>query len=188
MNPVFGRYKFYNEVQGTDTVENFLTRLKLSARECQFSDPDDMIRDRIVFATNSTKVRERLINEGADLTLDKAVQIAQSYQYSQEQLLSMNGPEVHAVRSKQQSHPREASRYQSNNPKPTRKPEGQRSRPTTSSSCGNCGYRHSKAEMCKAKGKQCDYCHKWNHFASMCRAKKHDKFRKSVNVVNCAPN
>ena len=45
-----------------------------------------MIRDMIVFGTNSAKIREKLINEGEELTLDKAIQIAKNYEYSQEQL------------------------------------------------------------------------------------------------------
>ncbi|KAH3888414.1 hypothetical protein DPMN_012449 [Dreissena polymorpha] len=48
-----------------------------------------MIRDRIVFGTNSSKIREKLINEGETLTLDKTLQIAQSYEYSKDQLKSM---------------------------------------------------------------------------------------------------
>ena len=35
-----------------------------------------MIRDRIVFGTNSHKIREKLINEGKDLALAKATDIA----------------------------------------------------------------------------------------------------------------
>ena len=35
-----------------------------------------MIPDRIVFGTNSLKVREKLISKGAKLTLGKAIEIA----------------------------------------------------------------------------------------------------------------
>ena len=59
--------------------------LKLLARECAFKEPDEMIRDRIVFVTNSHKIREKLINQGKDLTLDKAVEIARTYELSRAQ-------------------------------------------------------------------------------------------------------
>ena len=61
-----------------------------------------MIRDRIVFGTNSAKIREKLINEGEKITLDKAIQIAQNYEYSKEQLKSMGttSQEVHTVTSR----------------------------------------------------------------------------------------
>ncbi len=89
-NPVFSRYKFNNEIQGENTVEQFLTKLKLLAQGCNYADPDEMIRDRIVFGIKSQKVRERLITEGDKLTLDKATQICQSIEYAQEQLRTMN--------------------------------------------------------------------------------------------------
>lgn len=62
-----------------------------------------MIRDRIVFGTNSMKVREKLINEGAALTMDKVGQITQNFEYSKQQLSSMatsstSRHEVHNVR------------------------------------------------------------------------------------------
>jgi len=37
--------------------------------------------------------------------------------------------------------------------------------------CGNCGYQHKPVDSCPAKGKQCDSCKKWNHFAKVCRSK-----------------
>lgn len=89
LNPIFARYKFNNEIQNQDTIDAFLTRLRLSARDCNFDKVDDMIRDRIVFGTNSSKIREKLINVGAELTLEKAIQIAQSWEYSQTQLRAM---------------------------------------------------------------------------------------------------
>ena len=42
----------------------------------QLKEPDEMIRDRIVLGRNSRKIREKLINEGKDLALDKAIDIA----------------------------------------------------------------------------------------------------------------
>lgn len=48
-----------------------------------------MIRDRIVFGLHSEKIREKLINVGEELTLYKAIQIAQTFEYSQEQLKLM---------------------------------------------------------------------------------------------------
>lgn len=48
-----------------------------------------MIRDWIVFGTNSSRIQEKLINVGAELTLEKAIQIAQSWEYSQSQLWAM---------------------------------------------------------------------------------------------------
>ena len=78
-NPVFARFLFHNKIQEAgEHVEQFVTELQLLAKDCSFKDPDEMIRDRIVFGTNSKKVREKLINEGASLTLEKTIEIARN--------------------------------------------------------------------------------------------------------------
>jgi len=86
-------------------VEQFVTDLKLLVRECSFKEPDEMIRDRIVFGTNSRKIREKLINEGKDLTLDKAIDIVRTYEMSQSQIKSMEGGDevVHSVKEDRRS-------------------------------------------------------------------------------------
>ena len=53
----------------SETVEQFVMDLKLLVRDCSFKEPDGVIRDRIVFGTNSRKIREKLINEGKELTM-----------------------------------------------------------------------------------------------------------------------
>lgn len=69
--------------------------MRLLAKGCAFGRAEDeMIRDRLVFGTNSAKVRERLINKGAQLILEKAIQIAQNFEYSQQQLKTMEPPET----------------------------------------------------------------------------------------------
>ena len=69
-------HKFHKRVQTeAETVENFVIDLILM-RGCSFKEPDEMIRDKIVFGKNSRKIREKLINKGKDLTLDKAIDIA----------------------------------------------------------------------------------------------------------------
>ena len=77
LNPIFARYQFNNEMQGSEAIDSFVTRLRLKSRDCDYHDPEEMIRDRIVFGTYSPKIREKLINVGRDLTLQKAIQIGQ---------------------------------------------------------------------------------------------------------------
>lgn len=83
--PIFAKYKFFSKAQHEETLDSFVTCLRLLARDCNSPNLDEMIRDRIVFGTNSAKIREKLINVGEILTMDKAVQIVQSYEYSQKQ-------------------------------------------------------------------------------------------------------
>ncbi|KAH3859490.1 hypothetical protein DPMN_102307 [Dreissena polymorpha] len=63
---------------------------------CRFPD-----RDRVVFGINSQKIREKLIQEGSDLTLEKAIDISRSYEISQKKLKSMNigeDPNAHQLK------------------------------------------------------------------------------------------
>jgi hypothetical protein len=64
--------------------------LKVLVKDCGYENPNRIVRDRIVFGTKSLKVREKKINEGSDLTLEKALDIAPTYELSQKQLETMN--------------------------------------------------------------------------------------------------
>ena len=89
-NRVFARYKFHHNVQQEgESFEQFLTDLKLLVKDCGYGDPDEMVRDRVVIGYHSTKTREKLIQEGSDLTLEKAIDIARTDDVSKTQLETM---------------------------------------------------------------------------------------------------
>lgn len=72
-NTIFARYKFNERLQGEgESFEHIVTELKLLVKQCGYANSEEMVRDRIVFATNLPQVREKLLNQGSDLTLDKA--------------------------------------------------------------------------------------------------------------------
>ena len=168
INHVFARYKFNNETQGDRTFEQFLTKLRVIAESCNYAESNEMIRDRLVFGVKSPKIREKLISAGDDLTLDKAIEICQSFEYTQEQLREMNkqipagASNVDSVKSRDNpEHRRKRD--------PSRRKRDDKRRQQDRQPCGNCGYTHAKGQ-CPAKGKQCDKCKKWNHFAKKCRS------------------
>ena len=155
-NPVFLRYKFYHETHGNDSIEEFVTRLTISARDCVFGDhADEMIRDRIVFGCRLERVREKLIEKGRDLTLDLAKQIFQAHKYNRQQMEAMkesgdvdwvsnrnrrqSDHRNHGARRKQRTHPE--GRFKRDNPP----------------NCTRCGQKsHRDKPGCPALGKQCD--------------------------------
>ncbi|CAC5403651.1 unnamed protein product [Mytilus coruscus] len=58
-NQVFSSYKFQCRLQKTnETCEEFVTDLKVLVKDCQYANPDRMVRDRIVFGTISSKKHE----------------------------------------------------------------------------------------------------------------------------------
>lgn len=183
LNPVFARFRFYNEVQGAESVDKFVTRLRLRARDCQFKDhEDEMIRDRLVIGTNNGSIREKLINVGEELTLDRAVHIAQSHEYCRQQMASMDltspagrtsSTTVDAISRRK----RGTRQQQHQQPPPPRQHFQQRQ-----TQCGNCGKFHGQNKtLCPAFGKQCRKCNTLNHFANMCRSRR---FQKSVHGIH----
>ena len=178
-NPIYARYKFHERMQGEhESIEKFVTELKLLVKDCDYRDSDEMVRDRIVFATNSPHVREKLLSQGAELTLEKAIDITRSHELAKQQLKTMGNARdhdtVHAVSRKpyRQERPQRAAK--------------QREHDSTQRTCGYCAGQHSSKDVCPAKGKQCMKCKKFNHFAKACKSKAPAQsgfHRKTVHTV-----
>ncbi|XP_026054529.1 uncharacterized protein K02A2.6-like [Carassius auratus] len=170
-NPIFARYKFHEKIQGEhETFEHFVTELKLLVKDCGYTNSDEMVRDRIVFATNSPKVREKLLNQSADLTLEKAIDIARSHEVAQDQLRMINSRATaahdraaHAVISKKSTSDRQ--KHGATAKEADRVTD--RNRP-----CGRCALLHNQRGACPAKGRRCKICNKLNHFAKVCKSKQ----------------
>ena len=76
-------------------------------KDCGYTDPEEMVRDRVVIGCHSTKTREKLIQEGSELTLEKAIDIARTDEMSKAQLKSMatENPSINSVNKvKQRNH------------------------------------------------------------------------------------
>ncbi|KAL0161181.1 hypothetical protein M9458_044906, partial [Cirrhinus mrigala] len=161
-NPIYARYRFHEKMQAAgETFEHFITELKLLVKDCSYPNSDEMVRDRIVFATNSPRVREKLLSQGAELTLDKAIDIARSHKLAQIQLKEMTGskdaPKIDAVNATKRQN---AHRYTKT-----------KDHKLVHRECDRCAGSHSPRDACPARGKQCMKCKKCNHFAKACKTK-----------------
>ena len=141
-----------------------------------------MIRDRIVFGTNSLKVREKLISKGAKLTLGKAIEIARSHESSQAQLTAMAAEtadgSIHLVQWRNQEKETQDTQHQNHPPPyqaspPFKPPRGMRT-------CRKCGPPHNAPAKCPAHRQTCLYCKKLNHFAEVCQSKAR---RQRIHVI-----
>jgi len=120
-----------------------------------------MVRDRIVFGVNSHHVREKLLNEGATLNLDRAIDIGRARELSKSQMKSFatqpldDRKQVNAINK----------RYgNAMHKKPTRSTD-------SATVCSHCGSNaHVYGDDCPAKGRKCAKCGKWNHFAKVCKS------------------
>ena len=86
-NTVFERYKFWEyKQQDGETIDQFITELKTRAKSCEFGEQhDSMIRDRIVFGVSDTRLKERLLRESSDLTLEKGASLCRAAEASKTQ-------------------------------------------------------------------------------------------------------
>ena len=100
--------------QAGESFEQFLTELKLLVKDCGHADLDEMVRDRVVIGCYSSKAWEKLIHEGSDLTLEKAIDIARKEEIWQAQLETMatENPSINSVKTKKQKTKTKTVRFQ----------------------------------------------------------------------------
>ncbi|GFS25653.1 hypothetical protein ElyMa_007032200 [Elysia marginata] len=101
------RYRFNSRQQAeSETIDQFVTALKLLAEGCEFGDlQPSLIRDRVICGTKECSIKERLLQED-DPTLEKALKIARSLEASKLDLSSMGtAVRVHAVRAPRKEKP-----------------------------------------------------------------------------------
>ena len=131
-----------------------------------------MITSQLVAGIQSDKVRDRLLREGSELSLDKAVYICRSHEVTQQQMkLFHRECEVDNVNKKQTDNNKRACRSSTTSGKVFRNKQhkdGETKRPD-GLACRNCGRKHEK-RTCPAYGKECYKYQRKNHFAKMCRS------------------
>ena len=146
-----------------ERFDDFVTALKTLIKDCGYRDADRMLRDAIVLRSRDEAVRGKCLDEGDTLTLDKAIHIGQNQEVSKMSLREIRDGEDADVRAVHQGR----KRYSKPGKNSQAKAEGQQKK------CRNCGYSLSH-DTCPAKDKDCNYCHKRGHFATVCRKKATD--------------
>ena len=137
----------------TETVEDFICRLRAKARTCSF--PQDTVDDQILFqlikGIKWSDARRKLIAKGNDLTLNNAVTLAHEYQAT---LTNMSSFEKNSDKASVGA----VSRG---------RPSSQRQSRGRKGPCSRCGTEHPW-KNCPAYGKKCGKCGRLNHFESFC--------------------
>ena len=113
----------------------------------------ELTRDKFIFGLQDDSLKERLLHE-SDPTLARAVSIAQRNKSSKKHVKEMSTSKRSANCDELQH----------------RVPPSRASGRGRAFSCGQCGRTH-KPKECPAYGQRCSICHKFNHFAKVCRSK-----------------
>ena len=128
-----------------------------------------MITSQLVAGIQSGKVR--VLREGSELSLDKAVDICRSREVTQQQMKLFHGEcEVDNVNKRRTDNKRacQSSTASGKVFRNKQDKDGETERPN-GLACRNCGRKH-EARKCPAYGKECYKCQKKIHFAKMCRS------------------
>ncbi len=155
-NELAARWVFRETKQNNDTLDTFITKLKIRAKDCNFGDQrDKMLRDQIVFGCREGSLRDKCFEKGDELTLDDTLKLCISHQASTKQKVLIKGEEAEMTIHKIQ---------------PTRQASKDKdSKPTKLRECKFCGQKHYWNKFkCPAFGSTCSKCGKKNHFESKC--------------------
>lgn len=148
------RYKFHQCCQGpTESIAEFVAKLRRLSQYCNFSCDNcnrlnEALRDRFVLGLNSEGIRKRLLCEKEDLTLLKAVEIAQNIESAVKQNDAMSGM------------------------KTSSQPDVEINKMFNRKHCNICGKNNHTETNCYYKNNYCYICKKKGHVASVCRFKQ----------------
>jgi transposase InsO family protein len=154
------RYKFHTRTrQPGESIGNYVAHLKEIGQHCQFGDDlNNSVRDRLVIGVNDTRIQRRLLQE-TDLTFQKAFDIAQSMELSNQELNVLQKGSSSLNRE-----PTSVNRVHNNRP------------PRANSTCYRCGDNHA-ATTCRFRTSVCHACGKQGHIAKVCRSKSRPTYQ-----------
>ena len=137
-------------------------------RDCNYPAEfrNEMVRDHIVYGVRSSKIREKMIMEGSELTLEKCLDIAHTYELSQAQAEAIGTQAtpkavdaLYSARGRSRFRTRGRRRFTSQARQTDSRQGRDNQRVQTTPKCQNCGnHKHSNMGQCPAKGKLCHKC------------------------------
>ena len=153
---------------GTENADEFMTRCRIQADKCKFSDTEleSRLIEQIIIGTAHKKVQENLLSKDDKLTLDAAMDYARTHEATKAHMQALNATtelSVDAIYRRghgRKQKPKGNNNYDSNN--------------TKNDKCGLCGLKYPHKGACPAEGTTCNYCSGENHWETMCRKKKRD--------------
>ena len=151
-NVIVERYQFYNRVRKAgETVPEFVAELRNLSRHCQFTDNDEMMRDRLVCGINDVAMQRKLLAE-SELDLKRAVRISVGMELAAKESAAMTS----SFGSRELVH----NVDQANSKREF---------------CFRCGDDRHKTTDCRFKDKDCYACKKKGHISKVCKSRKKSK-------------
>ena len=144
------RFKFFKRSQHDgESINDYVATLRKLSKTCEFGNfLPEALRDRMVCGISHEGTQKRLLSE-KNLTLERAVELALSYENAENESKHMNNDDQKIKFMEKQ--------YKNND----------------EIVCFRCNGSHS-AKQCKYKGTKCNYCGFVGHLARSCNKKKRD--------------
>ncbi|XP_033105178.1 uncharacterized protein LOC117107583 [Anneissia japonica] len=150
------RYRFHKRDQKqSESIQEYLAELRKLTKYCKFGNNlEDSLRDRLVCGITTTAIQKKLLAE-ADLTLQKAIEIAIAMETASKEAEELKHKQItaHYVRP---------TRKQLGGKKPTAKIQNQ---------CYRCNRTGHFPDKCYHLNTDCRFCGKKGHIEVACRAK-----------------
>ncbi|PFX25919.1 Retrovirus-related Pol polyprotein from transposon opus [Stylophora pistillata] len=184
LNEPYERHVFRNlKQEGGETVDQFITRLRHQAENCNWDNADEPIRDQVIDKCRSDDLRRKLLLKGTHLTLEKVQEIARSFEAVDIQLKTMTGVEDDRQQVNRIERGETAVQFKGRE---------------TKAKCYRCDREghFSRDSCCPARNAECQRCHKIGNFAKVCQTKTltrnkrfsprdvPDKRRSNVNSID----
>lgn len=170
-NILHSRFLFYERKQkeGEDFA-SFFTQVKVLIQDCEFTNVDEMLRDKLVFGSNNDDIKSKLIKEGNPKLNDvvQTLRLADISSKQVEQILSR--PNLEIVHSSN-VHVKNMNYQQTHD-------NGK-----NLINCNRCGYNHARGR-CPAYNKTCAKCQGKNHFAKMCKTTRPSDRQRKVHSID----
>ena len=164
LNVIHERAKFHSRVQHSDeSMEQYISALYELAANCQFSDKDETIRDRLVLGLIDKQVSQKLQLKKY-LSLQTAIETARHHEMVKVQLSDQSNVSADSVKVNASHHQAQAHSFSV---------KGEGDRRDFVNRCGKCGQSHLKTK-CPAQNKACHHCGKNGHLVSVCRQRRRD--------------
>ena len=180
-NEVVYQKEFHSIIQKkSETIAEYLTRLRDSAVDCGFTCPYEQSHDlnnyhimqRLRYGLFNKALQQEILQKAGELSTIKLVtDYCENFEATQRgnQELTDNGKTTYVGATEDAELTGDEIVASISNYKKEKFAE-KRPIMKNTQQCYYCGYKHSQKQVCPAKGKKCTKCQKFNNFAQVCKS------------------